>query len=64
MGQSSFSESPMDGIGFGLGVAVVINPAKSQLLRSPGRHHTSEQARAPFATERFPCMFNLWMLIH
>ena len=26
----------MDGIGFGLGVAVVIDPAKSQLLRSAG----------------------------
>lgn len=48
MGQASFSESPMDGIGFGLGVAVVVDPAKSQLLRSPGEFYWGGMASTAF----------------
>ena len=48
MGQATFSESPMDGIGFGLGVAVVINPAKSQLLRSAGEFYWGGMASTAF----------------
>lgn len=36
MGMPVFSETPYDGIGFGLGVSVMLNPAKAQILGSPG----------------------------
>jgi CubicO group peptidase (beta-lactamase class C family) len=36
MGMPRFSESNYDGVGFGLGGSVVIDPAKAQLLRSKG----------------------------
>jgi CubicO group peptidase (beta-lactamase class C family) len=36
MGVPVFSETPYDGIGFGLGVSVMLDPAKAQILGSPG----------------------------
>ena len=36
MGQPVFSETSYDGIGFGLGVSVVIDPAAANVLDSPG----------------------------
>ena len=36
MGQPVFSETPYDGIGFGLGVSVVLDPAAANVLDSPG----------------------------
>ena len=36
MGQAVFSETPYDGIGFGLGFAVMLNPPKAQILGTPG----------------------------
>ena len=36
MGQPVFSETPYDGIGFGLGFSVVIDPAAAGVLDSPG----------------------------
>ncbi len=36
MGQAVFSETPYDGIGFGLGVSVMLDPAKAQILGTPG----------------------------
>ncbi|MCB0063529.1 MAG: beta-lactamase family protein [Caldilineaceae bacterium] len=36
MGMPVFSETPYDGIGFGLGGSVLLDPAKSQILGSPG----------------------------
>jgi CubicO group peptidase (beta-lactamase class C family) len=36
MGQSRFSEAPMEGVGFGLGFSVVIDPAHSQTIGSVG----------------------------
>ncbi|MCB1646221.1 MAG: serine hydrolase, partial [Pseudomonadales bacterium] len=38
MGQAVFSETPYDGIGFGLGFSVMLNPAAAQILGSPGEH--------------------------
>ncbi len=38
MGQPVFSETPYDGIGFGLGFSVMLNPAKAQILGSPGEY--------------------------
>ena len=36
MGQARFSESPYTGIGFGLGFSVMLNPARAQILGTPG----------------------------
>ena len=39
MGQPVWSETSYDGIGFGLGFAVVIDPVKASIITSPGEHH-------------------------
>lgn len=39
MGQPVWSETSYDGIGFGLGWAVVIDPVKAQIITSEGEHH-------------------------
>jgi CubicO group peptidase (beta-lactamase class C family) len=39
MGQPVWSETSYDGIGFGLGFAVVIDPVKANIVTSPGEHH-------------------------
>lgn len=38
MGQPVFSETPYEGIGFGLGFSVVVNPAAANVLDSPGEY--------------------------
>lgn len=38
MGQAVFSETPYDGIGFGLGFSVMLDPAKAQILGTPGEY--------------------------
>ena len=39
MGQPVWSETSYDGIGFGLGFAIVLNPSKAGILTSVGEHH-------------------------
>lgn len=39
MGQPVWSETSYDGIGFGLGFAVVLDPAKAAIIASVGEHH-------------------------
>ncbi len=39
MGQPVWSETSYDGIGFGLGFAVVVDPVKAHIVTSPGEHH-------------------------
>jgi CubicO group peptidase (beta-lactamase class C family) len=39
MGQPVWSETTYEGIGFGLGFAVVIDPVKAHVITSPGEHH-------------------------
>ena len=39
MGQPVWSETSYEGIGFGLGFAVVLDPAKAQVVTSAGEHH-------------------------
>mgnify|MGYP003322520526 FL=1 len=39
MGQPVWSETSYDGIGFGLGFAVVIDPPKASIIASKGEHH-------------------------
>lgn len=36
MGQPRFSESTYEGVGFGLGVSVLLDPARAQIVGSPG----------------------------
>ena len=38
MGQAAFSETTYDGIGFGLGFSVVLDPAASQVISSAGTY--------------------------
>lgn len=38
MGQPVFSETPYDGIGFGLGFSVMLDPAKASILGTPGEY--------------------------
>jgi len=39
MGQPVWSETSYDGIGFGLGWAVVLDPVKAHIITSEGEHH-------------------------
>lgn len=39
MGQPVWSETSYDGIGFGLGFAVVLNPVQAAIVTSPGEYH-------------------------
>lgn len=39
MGQPVWSETSYDGIGFGLGFAVVLDPVQAQIITSAGEHH-------------------------
>ena len=48
MGQARFSESSYLGIGFGLGFSVMIDPAKAQILGTPGEYAWSGAASTAF----------------
>lgn len=48
MGQPQFGESTMEGIGFGLGFAVLMDPAKAQLLGTPGEAYWGGAASTAF----------------
>jgi len=48
MGQPTFSETTYEGIGFGLGMSVVIDPAKSKILGTPGEYAWGGYASTTF----------------
>jgi len=48
MGQPQFGETTMEGIGFGLGFAVLIDPARAQLLGTPGEYYWGGAASTAF----------------
>ena len=48
MGQSTFAETPFDGIGFGLGFSVVLDPAKANVIGSPGEYAWGGAASTAF----------------
>lgn len=52
MGQATFSEMPMNGIGFGLGGAVLLDPTKAQILGSPGEFTWGGMASTAFWIDR------------
>ena len=48
MGQPRFSESSYSGIGFGLGFSVMLDPAKAEILGSPGEYAWGGAASTAF----------------
>ena len=48
MGQPTFSEMPREGIGFGLGGAILLDPAKAQILGSEGEFTWGGMASTAF----------------
>ena len=48
MGQSSFCETSFEGMGFGLGMSVVLDPARAQQLCSPGEFAWGGMASTAF----------------
>ena len=48
MGQPRFSESNYEGIGFGLGFSVTLDPARAQILGSPGEYAWGGAASTAF----------------
>jgi len=47
-GQAYFSETTFDGIGFGLGVSVMLDPAKAKIIGSPGEFAWGGMASTAF----------------
>lgn len=48
MGQPTFCETTYEGIGFGLGMSVLLNPAKAKIVGSPGEYAWSGYASTAF----------------
>ena len=48
MGQAVFSETSYDGVGFGLGFSVMLDPAKAQVIGSPGEYAWGGAASTAF----------------
>ena len=48
MGQPQFGETTMEGIGFGLGFAVLLDPTRAQLLGTPGEFYWGGAASTAF----------------
>ena len=65
MGQPVWSETSYEGIGFGLGFAVVTDPVKAHMVTSPGEHHWGGAASTFFwidpAEELFAILFTQLM---
>ena len=60
MGQPVWSETSYDGIGFGLGGAVVLDPIKAHVVTSPGEYHWGGAASTFFwidPEEDLTCVF-------
>ena len=48
MGQPQFTEYRLDGVGFGLGFAVMLDPARAQIMTSPGEYTWGGMASTTF----------------
>lgn len=48
MGQPQFTETTMDGIGFGLGFAVLLDPTVAQVIGTPGEYYWGGAASTAF----------------
>lgn len=61
MGQPVWSETSYDGIGFGLGFAVVLDPVKAQIITSPGEHHWGGAASTFFWIDPAEELFTVFL---
>ena len=48
MGQPQFAETTMEGIGFGLGFAVLLDPTAAQVIGTPGEFYWGGMASTAF----------------
>jgi len=48
MGQPTFCETPFEGMGFGLGMSVLVDPAKAKILGTPGEYAWGGYASTTF----------------
>jgi len=61
MGTPRFSETTFEGIGFGLGFSVMIDPAKAQILGSPGEYSWGGAASTAFWIDPAEEMFVVFL---
>ena len=61
MGTPRFSETTYEGIGFGLGFSVMINPAKAQIVGTPGEYAWGGAASTAFWVDPAEDMFVVFM---
>jgi CubicO group peptidase (beta-lactamase class C family) len=61
MGQPVFSETPFEGIGFGLGFSVVVDPAAANVLDSPGEFAWGGVASTYFWVDPVEDLFVIFM---
>ena len=61
MGQATFAETSYDGIGFGLGFSVMLDPAKAQIVGSPGEHAWGGAASTAFWIDPVEDMFVIFL---
>lgn len=61
MGQPVWSETSYDGIGFGLGFAVVLDPVKAQVITSVGEHHWGGAASTFFWLDPEEDLFTIFL---
>ncbi len=61
MGQPRFGETSFEGIGFGLGVAVMLDPARAQVIGSPGEYQWGGVAGTAFWIDPAEEMFVILM---
>ncbi len=61
MGQPVWSETSYDGIGFGLGFAVVLDPVKASIVASVGEHHWGGAASTFFWLDPLEDLFVVFL---
>jgi len=61
MGQAVFSETRFDGIGFGLGFSVMLDPVKAQVLGSPGEYAWGGAASTGFWIDPVEDLIGIFM---
>ncbi len=61
MGQPVWSETSYDGIGFGLGFAVVIDPVKANMVTSAGEHHWGGAASTFFWLDPAESLYTVFL---
>lgn len=60
-GQATFAETTFDGVGFGLGFAVVVDPARAKTLCSPGEYAWGGAASTSFFVDPAEEMTAVWL---